>query len=60
MYLKSKQDDVTVAFLHADLASEEKIFVKMPLGFRQKGEILCLKKTFYGLRHRVPESFGNI
>ena len=54
--MKSKQGDVTAAFLHADLSPEEKIFVEMPLGFRQKGKILCLKKTLCGLR-QSPEKF---
>ena len=31
--LKSKQGDVTAAFLHTDLDPEEKIYVEMPLGF---------------------------
>ena len=31
--LKSKQGNVTAAFLHADLDPEEKIYVEMPLGF---------------------------
>ena len=43
--LKSKQDYVTAAFLHADLGEDEKVYVKMPLGFRKKGKILKLKKT---------------
>ena len=50
MNLKSKQGDVTAAFLHADLSPEEKVFVEMPLGFRQKGKVLRLKKTVYGIR----------
>ena len=55
MNLKSKQGDVTAAFLHADLAPEEKVFVEMPLGFRQKGKVLQLKKTLYGLRQSLRE-----
>ena len=31
--LKSKQGDVTAAFLHADLGKDEKVFVEMPQGF---------------------------
>ncbi len=30
--LKSKQGDVTCAFLHADLAPDETVYVDMPLG----------------------------
>ena len=48
--LKSKQGDVTAAFLHADLGEDEKVYVEMPLGFRKKGKVLSLKKTLYGLR----------
>ena len=29
--LKSKQSDITAAFLHADLGKDEKMFVEMPL-----------------------------
>ena len=50
MNLKSKKGDVTVAFLHTKLGPEEKVCVEMPLGFRQRGKVLCLKKTLYGLR----------
>ena len=31
--LKSKQCDVTAAFLHADVRKDQKVFVKMPRGF---------------------------
>ena len=53
--LKSKQADVTAAFLHATLGEDEKVYVEMPLGFKQRGsngkfKVLCLKKTLYGLR----------
>ena len=33
---KSKQGDVTAAFLHADLPEGEDIYVKMPRGFGKK------------------------
>jgi hypothetical protein len=38
--LKSKQGDITCAFLHADLEPGEKVYVDMPLDFAQysKGE----------------------
>eukprot|EP01082_Thalassiosira_pseudonana_P009463 g8665.t1 g8665 contig3:647373-650417(+) len=53
--LKSKQGDVTAAFLHADLPDNENVYVEMPRGFRQKGKngkhkVLKLNKTLYGLR----------
>ncbi len=53
--LKSKQGDVTCAFLHADLEPGENVYVDMPLGFAQYSKdgtkkCLNLKKTLYGLR----------
>ena len=54
--LQSKQGDVTAAFLHADLEEHEKVYVEMPTGFRQKGKVLKLKKTLYGLR-QSPRMF---
>jgi hypothetical protein len=47
--LKSKQGDVTCAFLHADLAPDETVYVDMPLGFNTKSkngkrQVLKLKK----------------
>jgi hypothetical protein len=52
--LKSKQGDVTCAFLHADLEENETVYVDMPTGFAQygkNGKKRCLKpkKTLYGL-----------
>ena len=57
--LKSKQGDVTAAFLHADIEEGEEVFVEMPRGFRQDGKVLKLKKTLYGCR-QSPELFGSI
>jgi len=54
--LKSKQGDVTAAFLHADLNENEKAYVEMPLGFRKPDKVLKLKKTLYGLR-QSPHMF---
>ena len=59
--LKSKQGDVTAAFLHANLGEDEKVFVDMPQGFKVKGKngrnkVLNLKKTLYGLR-QIPRAF---
>ena len=54
--LKSKQGDVTAAFLHGELEEGEKVFVEMPQGFREEGKVLKLKKTLYGLR-QSPRSF---
>ena len=36
--LKSKQGDVTCAFLHADLAPDETFYVDMRLGFNTKSK----------------------
>ena len=47
--LKSKQCNITTAFLHSDFIPGEKIFVKMPMGFEKKVKELKLKKTFYRL-----------
>ena len=55
MNLKSKKGNVAVAFLHADLAQEEKVFVEITLGFRQRGKFLWIKKTLYGLRQSPCE-----
>jgi hypothetical protein len=59
--LKSKQGDVTCAFLHADLAPDEPVYVDMPLGFNTKSkngkrQVLKLNKTLYGLR-QSPRAF---
>ena len=59
--LKSKQGDVTAAFLHADLVKDEKVFVDMPQGFEVKGKnerpkVLKLFKMLYGL-HQSPRAF---
>jgi len=54
--LKSKQGDVTAAFLHADLDEKEKVYVRMPQGFRKNGKVLKLKKTLYGLK-QSPRMF---
>ncbi len=60
----SKQGDVTCAFLHADLAPDETVYVDMPLGFNAKSkngkrQVLKLNKTLYELR-QSPRAFGNI
>jgi hypothetical protein len=36
LQLKSKQGDVTTAFVHGKLEDHEKVHIEMPLGFRQK------------------------
>ena len=59
--LKSKQGDVTSAFLLDDLGKDEKVFVEIPRGFGVKGKngrtkILKLFKILNGLRQR-PRDF---
>ena len=54
--LKSKQGDVTAAFLHAKLEDNERVYVEMPRGFRKEGKVLSLKSTLYGLR-QSPRAF---
>jgi hypothetical protein len=54
--LKSKQGDITAAFVHANVEEGENIYVEMPRGFKQKGKVLKLKKTLYGLR-QSPRAF---
>ena len=54
--LKSKQGDVTAAFLHADVGEDEKIYAKVSFGFRKNGKVLKLNKTLYGLR-QSPRMF---
>ncbi len=63
--LKSKQGDVTCAFLHAGLAPDETVFVDMPLGFNTKSkngkrQVLKLKKTLYGLCQSPRAFWKNI
>ena len=60
LQLKSKQGDVTAAFLHAELDEKEKIYVEMPLGFRKKGKVLKLKRTLYGLRQSPREFWKHL
>ena len=47
--LKSKQGDVTAAFLHANLEENEEVYVKIPGDFEEPGKVLKLKKTLNGL-----------
>jgi hypothetical protein len=52
--LKSKQGDVTCAFLHANCGLEETVYVEMPLKFNAKSkngkrQVSKLNKTLYGL-----------
>ena len=55
--LVSAQADITAAFVHADLAPDEHIFVHQPAGFK-RGEnmVLKLKRSVYGLK-QAPRYF---
>jgi hypothetical protein len=54
--LKSKQRDVTAAFLHGELGENEKVYVEMPLSIKKPGKVFKLKKTLYGLQ-QSPRAF---
>ncbi len=59
--LKSKQGNVTAAFIHDDLEKGKNVFFDMPEGFEQyakngRKNVLKLKKTLYGLR-QSPRAF---
>ena len=56
LQLKLKKREVTSAFLQSKLGENEKVCVRMPLGFRKQGIVLKLKKTLYGL-HQSPSPF---
>ena len=52
LLLKSKQNNITDAFLHANFEQNEKLFVKMPKGFNQyernlKRRVIHLKNILY-------------
>ena len=46
LVLKSKQGDISAAFLHANLEEGEHVFVEVPLSFK-KSKVLRLKKTLW-------------
>ena len=59
--IKSKQCNVTSAFIHSDLGKDDKIFVDMPRGFEVKGKngrtkVLKPFKNVYKL-HQTPSAF---
>ena len=54
--LKSKQGDVTAAFLHAPIEEGADVYLKMPRGFEKKGKCLKLRRSLYGLRSS-PRAF---
>ena len=61
LVFKSKQGDLTTAFLHAEITKNEKVYVEMTRGFDQFSKnglkkYLKLKKTIYGL-NQIPRTF---
>eukprot|EP00804_Cyclotella_cryptica_P017057 CCRYP_003306-RA/>CCRYP_003306-RA protein AED:0.08 eAED:-0.00 QI:0/-1/0/1/-1/0/1/0/182 len=54
--LKSKQGNITAAFVQADVEKGDNIYVEMHQGFKEQGIVLKLKKTLYGLR-QSPRAF---
>lgn len=56
LQLKSKQDGVTAAFLHAELGGNKEVYIEMPLSFQQNGKVLKLKLNLYGL-WQSPRAF---
>lgn len=54
--LATQQVDYTLAFVHAEI--DDEIYLEMPLGFRQEGKVLLLKRSLYGLR-QSPLNFFN-
>ena len=61
MGLKLKQGDVNVAFLHADIGKDEKVYVVIPIEIEKYSDNIpkkCLKllKNIYGLR-QIPYDF---
>ena len=45
--LRPKQDNVTAAFLLAELGKNQTVYLGMPLGVRKQGKILKLNKALY-------------
>ena len=46
--LELKQYDAVNAFVHAPLSN--KVYMRMPIGYREKGKVYQLNKALYGLR----------
>ena len=44
--LKSKQGDITAAFVHADVEKGENIYVEMPRGLRKQGKFSSSRRLF--------------
>ena len=46
--LELKQYDAVNAFVHAPLSN--KVYMRMPIGYREKGKVYQLNRALYGLR----------
>jgi len=57
--LKSKQGDVTAAFLHGRLEENEEIYLEMPRRFKQEGKCLKLNSTIMDYVN-LHEHFGSL
>jgi hypothetical protein len=58
--LATKQVDYTVAFVQAELNEGEQVYVEMPRGFRQAGQILQLQRALYGLKQSPRTWFDHL
>jgi hypothetical protein len=54
MGLATKQVDYTAAFVHAPI--DKNVYVEMPQGFAEHGQVLKLKRSLYGLK-QSPRNF---
>jgi hypothetical protein len=48
MGLATKQGDYMAVFVHAPI--DEDVYVEMPQGFAEHGQVLKLKRSLYGLK----------
>ena len=53
--LATKQLDYTAAFVHAPI--NEDVYVEMPQGFAEHGQVLKLKRSLYGLKQSSRNFF---
>ena len=58
-HLVTAQANVTAAFVHAELASKEHIYVHQPASFsRGHNLVLKLKRSVYGLKQAISSPFS--
>ncbi|KAG7343789.1 reverse transcriptase RNA-dependent DNA polymerase [Nitzschia inconspicua] len=56
--LETRQVDYVAAFVQADIDMD--VYVEMPRGFSQKGKVLKLKKSLYGLKQSPRNYFNHL